>query len=103
MGELNGYTEESISGHKTVKAYHQEDTMNARFQLKNTDACNAYYQADYTSSPMGPAVNFMNNLSLSLISCIWRTSVSVWRAFHLNLRRIILVCSVFQEIFRPDQ
>ena len=68
MGELNGYTEESISGHKTVKAYHQEDTMNARFQLKNTDACNAYYQADYTSAPMGPAVNFMNNLSLSLIS-----------------------------------
>ena len=42
--------------------------MNARFQLKNTDACNAYYQADYTSAPMGPAVNFMNNLSLSLIS-----------------------------------
>ena len=68
MGELNGYTEESISGHKTVKAYHQEDTMNARFQLKNTDACNAYYQADYVSAPMGPAVNFMNNLSLSLIS-----------------------------------
>ena len=42
--------------------------MNARFQLKNTDACNAYYQADYVSAPMGPAVNFMNNLSLSLIS-----------------------------------
>ena len=42
--------------------------MNARFREKNTEACDAYYQADYASAPMGPTVNFMNNLSLSLIS-----------------------------------
>ena len=34
LGELNGYAEESISGHKTIKSYHQEETMNRRFQEK---------------------------------------------------------------------
>lgn len=68
MGALNGYTEESISGHKTIKAYNQEDTFRARFEIQNKAACDAYYQADYESSPMGPTVNLLNNLSLSLIS-----------------------------------
>lgn len=68
MGELNGYTEESISGHKTIKSYHQEETMNGRFSARNTESCDAYYQADYASAGMGPSVNFINNLSLALIS-----------------------------------
>ena len=68
MGELNGYTEESISGHKTIKSYHQEETMNGRFSTCNTESCDAYYQADYASAGMGPSVNFINNLSLALIS-----------------------------------
>lgn len=68
MGELNGYTEESISGHKTIKSYHQEETMNNRFSTRNTESCDAYYQADYASAGMGPSVNFINNLSLALIS-----------------------------------
>ncbi len=68
MGELNGYTEESISGHKTIKSYHQEETMNGRFSTRNTESCDAYYQADYASAGMGPSVNFINNLSLALIS-----------------------------------
>lgn len=68
MGELNGYTEESISGHKTIKSYHQEETMNGRFSVRNTESCDAYYRADYASAGMGPSVNFINNLSLALIS-----------------------------------
>lgn len=68
MGELNGYTEESISGHKTIKSYHQEETMNHRFSVRNTESCDAYYRADYASAGMGPSVNFINNLSLALIS-----------------------------------
>lgn len=68
MAQLNGYTEESVSGHKTMKAYHQEETMNSRFAEKNTEGCDAYYAADYASAGMGPSVNFINNLSLSLVS-----------------------------------
>lgn len=70
LGELNGYSEEIISGQKTIKAYHQEETMISRFDQKNTEAVDAYYNADYYGSMTGPSVNFINNLSLSLVSVL---------------------------------
>lgn len=70
LGELNGYSEEIISGQKTIKAYHQEETMIGRFDEKNTEAVDAYYNADYYGSMTGPSVNFINNLSLSLVSVL---------------------------------
>ncbi len=68
LGELNGFVEEIISGQKTTKAYHQEQKMIDRFDEKNTEAVDAYYNADYYGSMVGPSVNFINNFSLSLIS-----------------------------------
>lgn len=68
LGELNGFAEEMISGQKTIKAYHREEVMISRFDAKNEEAVTAYYHADYNGSIVGPSVNFINNLSLSLIS-----------------------------------
>lgn len=68
LGELNGFVEEMISGQKTLKAYYQERNTIARFDLKNKEAVEAYYRAEYYGSVVGPAVNFVNNLSLALVS-----------------------------------
>ena len=68
LGQMNGFVEEIISGQKTTKSYHQEETMISRFNEKNKEAVNAYYRADYYGSMTGPSVNFINNLSLALIS-----------------------------------
>ncbi|MCD8055473.1 MAG: ABC transporter ATP-binding protein/permease [Clostridiales bacterium] len=68
LGELNGYTEEILTGHRTIKAYRREDTMSERFDGYNDEAVEAYYHADYQGSMIGPTVNFINNLSLSFIS-----------------------------------
>lgn len=68
LGELNGYAEEMLSGQKTIKAYNREAVIIGRFDQRNTDAVNAYYNADYQGSMIGPTVSFVNNLSLSLIS-----------------------------------
>ncbi|WP_420022095.1 ABC transporter ATP-binding protein [Candidatus Enterococcus leclercqii] len=68
LGELNGFVEETLSGQQTIKIYHQEATMIDRFAVKNEEAVNAYYNAEYYGSMTGPSVNFINNLSLSLIS-----------------------------------
>ncbi|MBQ2768317.1 MAG: ABC transporter ATP-binding protein [Clostridia bacterium] len=68
LGELNGYAEEMLSGQKTIKAYDREDVIIGRFDRRNTDAVDAYYNADYQGSMIGPTVNFVNNLSLALIS-----------------------------------
>ncbi|HKM31996.1 MAG TPA: ABC transporter ATP-binding protein, partial [Oscillospiraceae bacterium] len=68
LGELNGYAEEIITGQKTVKAYRSEEIMIERFDERNEEAVNAFYNADYYGSMVGPSVGFINNLSLSLIS-----------------------------------
>lgn len=67
LGELNGYAEEMLSGQKTIHAYGREATISAKFDEKNAEACAAYYEADYHGAAIGPSVNFINNLSISLI------------------------------------
>ena len=68
LGELNSFVEEMISGQKTLKAYYQEENTITRFDEKNEEAVEAYYRAEYYGSVVGPTVNFINNLSLSLVS-----------------------------------
>ncbi len=68
LGALNGYAEEMLSGQKTIKAYHREAVIIDRFDTHNRNAVDAYYEADYQGCMIGPSVNFINNLSLSLIS-----------------------------------
>jgi len=68
LGELNGFVEEMITGQKTLKAYHQEENTIGKFDGKNEEAVEAYYRAEYYGSVVGPAVNFVNNLSLALVS-----------------------------------
>ncbi len=68
LGRLNGFAEEMVSGQKTVKAYCQEPDAIQRFRRKNRESVEAYYRAEYYGSIVGPMVNFVNNLSLSLVS-----------------------------------
>ncbi len=68
LGELNGFVEEIISGQKTTKAYHREAVMVSRFDKRNQEAVDAYYNADYYGGITGPSVNFINNLSLAFVS-----------------------------------
>jgi len=68
LGELNGFVEEMLSGHKTIKAYGQEKTILGRFDSRNEEAVTTYYEADYQGSIVGPTVTFINNLSLAMIS-----------------------------------
>lgn len=68
LGELNGFVEEMITGQKTLKAYHQEENTIRKFDGKNEEAVEAYYRAEYYGSVVGPTVNFINNLSLTLVS-----------------------------------
>ena len=66
-GELNGFAEEMLSGAKTIGAYHRMEEVCNRFDEKNEQAADAYYEAEYYGVLIGPTVNFINNLSLSLI------------------------------------
>ncbi|MBQ3057058.1 MAG: ABC transporter ATP-binding protein, partial [Clostridia bacterium] len=68
LGELNGFAEEMLSGQKTIRAYSREDTIVSRFDARNNDAVEAYYKADWHGAMIGPSVNFINNLSIALVT-----------------------------------
>ena len=70
LGELNGYAEEMLSGQKTIRAYSREGVIGKRFDEKNREAVEAYYKAEYYAATVGPTVNFINNLSLSLVAML---------------------------------
>ena len=68
IGQLNGFTEENITGLKTLQSYCQKEHTIEKLDQVNDETVNAYYNAEYYSSRVGPSVNFINNLSLALIT-----------------------------------
>ena len=68
LGELNSLVEEQLSGLTTLRAYCREDATIDKFDAINEEAVDAYYQSEYEGSVVGPLVNFINNLSLALVS-----------------------------------
>lgn len=67
LGELNGYAEEMLSGGDAIRLYNRGKEICGQFGAHNADAMDAYYNAEYYGAVMGPAVNFINNFSMSLI------------------------------------
>lgn len=68
LGAMNGFVEEMVGGQKTIGAYAREEVVTKRFDRINEEAVDAYYTADYYSCLVGPTVNFINNLSLALVT-----------------------------------
>ena len=67
LGALNGFVEEMLSGQKTIRAYGREAAVLERFDKKNDEAVDAYTMAEAYGTITGPCVNFINNISLSLV------------------------------------
>lgn len=67
LGEFNGFTEEIISGQRTLRVYCREENTIEKHDIKNKETVDAYYDSEYHSSKVGPSVNFVNNLSFTLI------------------------------------
>ena len=70
LGQLNGFVEEMLNGQKTIRAYGREKEVLKRFDEKNDAAVDAYTVAEANGTITGPSVNFINNVSLSLV-CIY--------------------------------
>ena len=70
LGALNGFVEEMLGGQKTIRAYGQEAAVLEKFDEKNDDAIQAYTKAEANGTVTGPGVNFINNVSLSLV-CVF--------------------------------
>ncbi len=68
LGKMNGYVEETVGGQRVIQGYACEDVYTGRFSDVNVEATEAYYNADYLNAAIGPTVNFINNLSMCLVT-----------------------------------
>ena len=83
LGELGGFNEEMITGTKTIKAYGKEKNIIEDFDKINSEAALAAYNAEYYGAMTGPGVNFVNNLSFSLI-CITGAILKIYNMISIG-------------------
>ena len=69
-GELNGFAEEMLTGSRTISAYGRQDIISERFNVINDEAMDAFYKAEYNAALLFPTINFINNISLTLVAVI---------------------------------
>lgn len=69
-GELNGFAEEMLTGSRTISAYGTADVISSRFNKINNEAMDAFYDAEYNSALLFPTINFINNISLTLVAVV---------------------------------
>nr|WP_234400673.1 ABC transporter ATP-binding protein [Virgibacillus senegalensis] len=67
LGEINGFVEETLSGHQIVKAFSQEERVIAVFHEKNERLRNSGYWAQTYSGFIPKLMNSLNNLSFTII------------------------------------
>jgi ATP-binding cassette subfamily B protein len=68
LGRMNGYVEETVGAQKVIQGYACEEVYTDRFSKVNIEATEAYYNADYLNAAIGPTVNFINNMSMTLVT-----------------------------------
>ncbi|MCD8012547.1 MAG: ABC transporter ATP-binding protein/permease [Lachnospiraceae bacterium] len=109
-GSMNGFVEEMFTGQKTIQAYAYENQVRDQFAEVNEDAADAYYQADYYGTTIGPTMGSINNLSLSLIAILGsalymmgRVSIGQISSFVLYSRKfsgpINEIANIINELF----
>ena len=70
LGELNGFSEEMITGIQTIQAYVVEKEVKDDFDVINQETSEASYKAGYYSTAVMPSVGFISNLSMALVGVI---------------------------------
>jgi ATP-binding cassette, subfamily B, multidrug efflux pump len=93
IGEMNGYIEETISGHSVIKTFSREDTAIEEFEAKNKKLRTAAYWADTYSGFIPKLMNLLNNLSFAVIA-------GIGGIFALNDMITIGVIVIFAEYAR---
>ena len=68
LGTLNGIIEETITGHKVVKAYVREQTVVEEFEVTNRKLQRASVKAQIFAGFVGPMMNFVNNTGYALVA-----------------------------------
>jgi len=70
IGALNGQIEEAFTGHALVKVFGRRREIEQRFGKKNEELFETAFRAQFISSIIMPAINFISNLNYVAIAVV---------------------------------
>ena len=111
VGALNGQIEEAFTGHSLVKVFGRRAQIERRFRDKNQELFDAGFRAQFVSSLIMPAINFVGNITYIAIAVIGglrvasgtmllgsvQAFIQYSRQFTQNLSQLAQVASVVQS------
>lgn len=100
ISDINGYTEEIISGIKTVKNFSYEEQAKNKFEEKNENLKKIGIKSQFYSSLTNPATRFVSNLSYILVAIIGIVLIKSNQGFTVgNLTTFLIFTNVFTRPF----
>lgn len=76
LGEINGRVEESYGGHKVVRAFRAEEQQLSAFDESNQELYQSSWRAQFLSSLIMPAANFIGNLGYVVVCVLGASKAS---------------------------
>jgi ATP-binding cassette subfamily B multidrug efflux pump len=70
VGALNGQVEEAFTGHALVKVFGRRREIEARFRAKNDELYKVSFRAQFLSSVIMPAIQFIANLNYVAVAVV---------------------------------
>ena len=111
VGALNGQIEEAFTGHALVKVFGRRAQIEERFRAKNQELFEAGFRAQFVSSLIMPAINFIGNLNYVAIAVLGglrvasgamllgsvQAFIQYSRQFTQNLSQLAQVANILQS------
>jgi ATP-binding cassette subfamily B protein len=111
VGALSGQIEEAFTGHVLVNVFGRRREIEAKFRAKNTELFEAAFRAQFISSLIMPAINFIGNLNFVAIAVVGGLRVAqkvmllgevqafmqYSRMFTQNLSQLAQVANILQS------
>ncbi len=111
VGALNGQIEEAFTGHALVKVFGRRAQIEDRFRAKNEELYEAGFRAQFVSSLIMPAINFVGNLNYVAIAVVGglrvasgamllgsvQAFIQYTRQFTQNLSQLAQVANILQS------
>jgi ATP-binding cassette, subfamily B, multidrug efflux pump len=111
VGALNGQIEEAFTGHALVKVFGRRKQIEERFRAKNQELFEASFGAQFVSSIIMPAINFIGNLTYVAIAVVGglrvasgamllgsvQAFIQYSRQFSQHLSQLAQVASILQS------
>ncbi len=102
ISDINGYTEEALTGFKTIKNFNSEQSFENNFKNKNESLKNVGIKSQFYSSLTNPSTRFVSNLAYIVvaISGIMIIKNTAYAHFSIgNLTTFLVYTNVFTRPF----